>query len=392
MKVLSRGVVPWLAGVVCTLASWSCHADPMIEPALNESLVFVPSAPPDAPSLEATLFVPDGTGPFPLAVLNHGKLPGPSRKQPRWRPLDLVRGWLQRGYAVYLPMRAGYANSGGPDDDPNCPDIAANGRAGGAHVRRAVDTLAGRADIDLTRIVMLGHSAGALSTLGYLDQPHPGVRVAVNLAGGWRANLKWCAWQDALVSGMQAMAPAASKVPVMWLYAENDSYFDPALAERMFRAFKDSGGQGVMRRLAAVGDDGHTAVLEDLGLKLVWPKIDALLAAAKLPTAVVQPRFADVSEPLPADSGFARVSDIASVPGLNDRTRAVYAEFLRQAPPRAFAISPDGAVGWANQGYKPQRVALRWCQTHAAPGRPCRLYAVDDRVVWQAVPSDASAK
>jgi hypothetical protein len=81
------------------------------------------------------------------------------------------------------------------------------------------------------------------------------------------------------------------------------------------------------------------------------------------------------------------VDSVRSVPHLSERRRETYRNFLNQPKPRAVAISEDGAIGWASDVYKPQRAALRFCQRSAAPGRPCRLYAVDDTVVWAEAPT-----
>ena len=48
---------------------------------------------------------------------------------------------------------------------------------------------------------------------------------------------------------------------------------------------------------------------------------------------------------------------------------------------RAFALSPGGAWGWAAEGDDPTLRALSSCQKQSR--EPCRLYAVDDDVVWQ---------
>lgn len=377
----------WLAAAWLAAAA-AAHADPLLEPELNETLLTVPPQAAGQPTLQATLFLPDGPGPFPLAVLNHGRLEGPTRRQPRWRPVDLVRGWLMRGWAVYLPMRAGYADSGGADDDVACPPIAARARDGGAQLRRAIDALAGRPEIDLGRIVVLGHSDGALTALGYAGRPHPGVKAVVNLAGGLRSGLSWCTWQDQLAAGVRDVAAGTGALPTLWLYAANDSFFDPALARRLVGAWGDGGGRARLVLLPAIGDDGHEQVLREPAQPLLWTFLGELLGPLELPTAVVQPRFADTAEPAPQASGWSKVEDVRNVPYLSERRRAVYREFLAQPRPRALALSEDGAIGWASDVYKPQRAALRFCNRSAAPGRPCRLYAVDDTVVWTAPAKD----
>lgn len=381
-----RGLI---AGLLACLAVLPARgADPRVEPELNEQVLLVPSAAADDPSLEASLFLPDGAGPFPLAVLHHGRLPGASRTQARWRPEALVRSWLQRGWAVLLPMRPGYGNSGGGGDDLVCRDIAAMARQAVPHVNRAVDWALARAPLDGNRIVMLGHSAGGLVALGTAALQRPGVRAVVNLAGGLQYRQRWCDWRANLESGVRTLADG-SRLPVLWLYADTDRLFEPALAERLFAAWREAGGRGALALTRGAGEDGHEGVLLEAGLPGLWQHLQPWLAAAELPTAVVQPRFADTAEPPPVPSGHAAVDDVAAVPGLNDEGRRLYADFLKAPRPRAFAASPDGASGWASEGYKPQRQALRWCNANAAPGRPCRLYAVDDTVVW--TPPEATA-
>jgi len=76
---------------------------------------------------ETTLFKPDGAGPFPVAVINHGKASGNPRFQERARHLVASREFVRRGYAVVLPMRMGFSKSGGHYHESGGCNIAANG-------------------------------------------------------------------------------------------------------------------------------------------------------------------------------------------------------------------------------------------------------------------------
>src|SRR5689334_17080168 len=67
----------------------------------------------NAVQLETTLFRPDGDGPFPLVVINHGKSAGNPALQERARFLAASREFVRRGYAVALPMRSGFSKSTG---------------------------------------------------------------------------------------------------------------------------------------------------------------------------------------------------------------------------------------------------------------------------------------
>ena len=55
-----------------------------------------------------------------------------------------------------------------------------------------------------------------------------------------------------------------------------------------------------------------------------------------------------------------------------------YRKFLDAKSPRAFAIGPKGAAGYATGDWVMGK-ALGFCQRR---GEPCKLYAVDDEVVW----------
>lgn len=88
-----------------------------------------------------------------------------------------------------------------------------------------------------------------------------------------------------------------------------------------------------------------------------------------------------VSSPLGAEP--AAVLDTAAVPHLAAEGRADYARFLEQATPRAFALSPNGAWGWAAAQVDiatTEARALALCAQWGGSG--CRVYARDLAVIW----------
>jgi hypothetical protein len=58
--------------------------------------------------------------------------------------------------------------------------------------------------------------------------------------------------------------------------------------------------------------------------------------------------------------------------------------------PRAFAVSPSGAWCWAEEGEDPDARALAACEKKS--NQPCRLYSVDDYVVWKPAPGSPLAE
>ncbi|MFT4102377.1 MAG: DUF2846 domain-containing protein [Burkholderiaceae bacterium] len=74
------------------------------------------------------------------------------------------------------------------------------------------------------------------------------------------------------------------------------------------------------------------------------------------------------------------IDDADAVPGLDAGGRAGYRAWLRRAPPRAFVVADDGR--WhASWGYRSVERAIQQCRDGGYA--PCRLYAVDHRVVWE---------
>ncbi|HYS68263.1 MAG TPA: CocE/NonD family hydrolase, partial [Paraburkholderia sp.] len=80
---------------------------------LNEKIIRVPVDAAGTVTLETTIYKPDGAGPFPMIVFNHGKIPGDPRTQERSNPLPFAREFVRRGYVVVAPNRQGFGHSDG---------------------------------------------------------------------------------------------------------------------------------------------------------------------------------------------------------------------------------------------------------------------------------------
>ena len=174
----------------------------------------VPSGDGGRERLQTTVFRPPGAGPFPLLLMNHGKQPGPARLQPRERFIYMATEFVRRGYAVMLPMRAGYAGSTGSYRDHGC-DMAANAAGQARDVRDALAYARRQSWVDTSRIVLAGQSYGGLAALSLATQALPGVRGVLNFAGGLRVDDGLCDWQAALKQAFAALG-AASPVPRLW--------------------------------------------------------------------------------------------------------------------------------------------------------------------------------
>jgi hypothetical protein len=96
------------------------------------------------------------------------------------------------------------------------------------------------------------------------------------------------------------------------------------------------------------------------------------------PTANSQANARHTQAP-PVATSFARIDDVAAVPRLSDKGRELYREYLSWQPPKAVAISERGAIARGRNRPDAMAIAVKNCEKF---GNPCRLYAVDDTVVW----------
>jgi dienelactone hydrolase len=328
-----------------------------------------------------THYRPQGSGPFPVVVLHHGR--SLERSEPkRFRSVGSVRYWIRRGFAVIVPTRLGYGHSGlkpDPDFSSRECDNRTYAPAMAAMLAQTEAVLAmARALpwIDGSRVVIAGQSYGGFAAIGASGHAIRGLVGAINFAGGGGGNPKTrpgnpCG-PDKLADSIAA-AGRTARVPMLWLYSMNDQFWGSELPRRWHQAYVKAGGTAELMMLPPVGEDGHKLIGE--GFSLWRPHVDRYLASL----GFKPPRAVSASEA----TAFAPLDAIDQVPYLGENARAEgYAKFLGGDLPRAFAIAPNGAWG-ASWGATENaaHVALERCGKHIASG--CKLYAVDDTVVWR---------
>jgi dienelactone hydrolase len=342
---------------------------------LNEQIIRVPVDAAGTITLETTVYKPDGPGPFPMIVFNHGKMPGDPRMQARSDPLPFAREFVRRGYVVVAPNRQGFAQSGGTYEQDGC-DVERNGLGQAGDVAATVEFMSKQSYVDAQHIVVAGTSHGGLATIAYGVEAAPGVRALINFSGGLRQDA-CTGWQDNLTHAFGAYGEKTS-VPSLWLYGDNDSIWSGALVASMYAAYSAHGANSKMVDFGAYKNDAHRLVGDRDGVRVWWPAVEAFLARVGMPTGV-QYQVADPAPP--KASGFAALDAVTAVPFVDEAGRNGYRNFLHQYPSRAFAVSDSGAWSWAEGGDDPMSVAVANCQKQSSD--PCRLYAVNDSVVWK---------
>lgn len=224
-----------------------------LDPALREEVHRV-DVPGTAAAIVMTSYRPRGHGPFPWIVLSHGTAVSPeaNRAIARYRNPNVVRQWVQRGYAVLAPVRRGYGASGGPslsDSYGGC----ANADFEGAAEQAAKDLLAAigwaktQPDLDAARWLLVGQSAGGFASIYTASKQPAGLAAVLAFAPGRGGDPdkrpgKPCA-ADRLAALFGKAAPKI-RVPVLWFYAENDRFIGPQAQQLYFDAFRRGGGRG----------------------------------------------------------------------------------------------------------------------------------------------------
>ena len=225
--------------------------------------------------------------------------------------------------------------------------------------------------VDASRWLVMGQSVGGLSAVATVGRQPSGLVGAVNFSGGVGGDPEKnpgnpCSPQQ--VERVFGSFAKGARVSMLWLYWQNDLYWGAGAPRRWHEAWAAGGGLAEFQSLPPVGQDGHSGVSADMDH---WvPLVDDYLARLGFGKPGVITR--------PPASAFAKVDDAEKLP-TNQATRdGVYRKFLESKAPRAFALGPNNAIGWASGDWAMGR-ALGFC---ARRGEPCKLYAVDDDVVW----------
>jgi len=240
--------------------------------------------------IRALVFRPRGAGPFPLVVINHGTAQSEfSRAVLAMPEFAAASQWfVGRGFAVVVPQRLGHGETGGPflEDQGGCNDADFHKAGFGAarSIEAVLAFMTGQPFVRKTGIILIGHSAGAWGSLALASRNPPGLKAVIGFAagrGGWASNRpnNNCA-PDRLVATAGFFGKTA-RIPTLWIYAENDSFFEPALAKRMAEAFRAAGARVDFHLVRPFGPDGHFLLPSSDGLPVWAPIVEQFLVGLR---------------------------------------------------------------------------------------------------------------
>jgi dienelactone hydrolase len=331
--------------------------------------------------IPVTIYRPQGEGPFPLVILNHGRASVPEKRAnpARFRFEQQARYFVGKGLAVMVPTRVGYGQAMQSDFDPEYSGGCAHPRIEPMSLAASDQVLAVLAHarslpfIDATRWWVVGQSVGGLTSVATVWRQPPGLQGGINFSGGTGGDPdgrpgRPCG--SGQIAQLWRDKAANARVPMIWFYWENDLFWGPENPRMWHRAWTEGGAQAQLRMFGPIGKDGHSGF--NLDMDRWTPVLDDYFARWGITQAALPP--------MPSPTSFAAIDDLQQVPVSAAQQKGLYARFLASPSPRAFAIGPQGAAGYAAGDWAVGR-ALGYCQSRL--GVRCQLYAVDNQVVWR---------
>jgi len=305
----------------------------------------------------------DVAGKLPIALIAHGK-PSNHAAMLDMQPTHLAgvaRDLARRGWLAVIVLRRGFGQSDGPLPRPaTCASTSLIERfsSDADDLQATLAVIAQRPDADGTRAIAIGVSAGGAAVTALAARNPKNLMGVINVSGGLK--FKNCSKDDTVVGAFKAFG-ATSRIPSLWLYARNDSFFAPDLVDRLRDAFLNGGGDVKLVMYDTFGNDGHS--LFQNGRHQWMVELDSFLRFRQLPTW--QAHDAD-----------------ALLQKLNSKNRDFVERYLSAPSQRAIARSMKSDYLYMSWGYATIELAraraLDGCQKQK-PDEQCTLVMENDR-------------
>lgn len=239
------------------------------------------------------IFKPDGAGPFPLAVFNHGSTglgTNPAVFKETQFDVGLADFLNSRSWIVAFPQRRGRGKSDGLYDEGFSADRAegytcdftvslAGAERALQDIAAAMTALRHRPDVAPSRVLIGGQSRGGILSVAYAGMHPDEIYGVINFVGGWIGT--GCDTASRL-NGTLFERGARFDRPTLWLYGHHDWFYDTQHSRTNFDVFQKAGGHGTFLEFDVPGGSGH-AVLSKPGLweEPVAEYLNALAADTK---------------------------------------------------------------------------------------------------------------
>jgi dienelactone hydrolase len=204
--------------------------------------------------LQTTLYRLPSPEPHPVVIINHGSTgPGVVPVSEVYRAGNEASFYRSLGYIVVVPMRKGRGASDGTFFEES-EDQAVELDSAIEDLNAVVEFMTKQPDVDPTRIVVTGVSRGGLLAVAYAERYPTNVIGVINFSGGW-----WGEHTPNADFNFEEFRKAGrnAKIPMLWLYADHDSYYSLDFVEREFAVFRSAGGRGDLFEVRDLPGEGH---------------------------------------------------------------------------------------------------------------------------------------
>src|SRR5262245_5793092 len=260
-------------------------------PQVREEIWAIPSTIP----MLAYVVRPTSQGPFPLLVMNHGVSLDPKERSyfPVIEFRDAALWFAKQGYVVVAPVRPGYGVTAIEVPERGLFGLFFSG-VGNCSVTNFLDAGLAIASINTwiidymslqpfikpDEVVVVGQSGGGWGAIALASQNPRPVRAIVGFAAGRGGRYKGkpnsnCD-PDSLVEAAAEFGRTA-RIPMLWIYARNDTYFGPELSKRLATAFQTAGGKLDHYILPDFGEDGHFMIDSAEAVQIWAPLVSEFL-------------------------------------------------------------------------------------------------------------------
>lgn len=216
--------------------------------------------------LEIVVRKPQGSGPFPVVIFNHGSTGSGTNKRFRkytLAPQSISNYFNDRGWMVVFPHRRGRGKSDGLYDEGfeldrskySCDPILSLRGVDRAleDIEAVVTHVATMTDVIASKIIVAGVSRGGILAIACAGQSKTRFLGAINLSGGWLGRL--CSTYE-MVNREVFLRGASFVEPTLWLHGNRDNFYSLAQCKRNYEAFCEAGGKGSFVALPA----GHNLI------------------------------------------------------------------------------------------------------------------------------------